>query len=61
LKTFPTAKLSGLSLESFSKIEQFSKVDQFSDVENENDELAAKIQATFAAILENGVLEQRLF
>ena len=55
MKTFPMAKLSGLSLDSFVK-ENISK-----DGENNNEELSAKIQATFTAILENGVLEQRLF
>ena len=55
MKTFPMAKLSGLSLDSFVK-ENISK-----DGENNNEELSAKIQETFTAILENGVLEQRLF
>ena len=52
-KTFPTSKLSGLSIEAFLKEEFLGG--------NNNDELASKIQSTFTAILENGVLEQRLF
>ena len=63
MKTFPMAKLKGFSLQSFLNEELAKNIDvtKFNNNDDDDEELAEKIQATFAAILENGVLEQRLY
>jgi hypothetical protein len=65
MKTFPMAKLKGFSLQSFLN-EEFVKNGNFNkktfkNEADDDEQLAEKIQATFTAILENGVLEQRLY
>ncbi len=60
------AKLKGFSLQSFlnedlGKNGDVKTFNNKSEGDYDDDELAEKIQATFAAILENGVLEQRLY
>ena len=62
MKTFPMAKLKGFSLQSFlnEELAKNGNVKKFNN-NDDDEELAEKIQATFAAILENGVLEQRLY
>jgi hypothetical protein len=64
MKTFPMAKLKGFSLQSFLNEEFVKNGDfkkTFKNEADDDEQLAEKIQATFTAILENGVLEQRLY
>ena len=55
LKTFPAPKLVGFSMDSDLKAVETEASSAASD------DIAAKIKETFKAILENSILEQRLF